>query len=260
MSYQTFIAKRYFRAKRKTGFISIITYVSIIGVMIGVAALDIVLSSFNGFEDEVRTRLFNADAHIQLRKYYVDGIDNYREIIDTLLTVPRIIGASPVITREGVCRSSDNNQPTVIRALDPETVGNVNEIPESIVSGEFDLGMQKLEDRELPGIVLGRYLAENLMIFSAGHIVTLFIIPQDANIFSSPRVKQFLVTGISEVGFYEYDKIMAYISISSGQKLFKLPDVVSWIEIKLDDYDQAANVAPEIEKIVGGYPFVTKTW
>ena len=260
MSYQTFIAKRYFRAKRKTGFISIITYVSIIGVMIGVAALDIVLSSFNGFEDEVRTRLFNADAHIQLRKYYVDGIDNYREIIDTLLTVPRIIGASPVITREGVCRSSDNNQPTVIRALDPETVGNVNEIPESIVSGEFDLGMQKLEDRELPGIVLGRYLAENVIIFSAGHIVTLFIIPQDANIFSSPRVKQFLVTGISEVGFYEYDKIMAYISISSGQKLFKLPDVVSWIEIKLDDYDQAANVAPEIEKIVGGYPFVTKTW
>ena len=260
MSYQTFIAKRYFRAKRKTGFISIITYVSIIGVMIGVAALDIVLSSFNGFEDEVRTRLFNADAHIQLRKYYVDGIDNYREIIDTLLTVPRIIGASPVITREGVCRSRDNNQPIVIRALDPETVGNVNEIPESIVSGEFDLGMQKLEDRELPGIVLGRYLAENLMIFSAGHIVTLFIIPQDANIFSSPRVKQFLVTGISEVGFYEYDKIMAYISISSGQKLFKLPDVVSWIEIKLDDYDQAANVAPEIEKIVGGYPFVTKTW
>ena len=260
MSYQTFIAKRYFRAKRKTGFISIITYVSIIGVMIGVAALDIVLSSFNGFEDEVRTRLFNADAHIQLRKYYVDGIDNYREIIDTLLTVPRIIGASPVITREGVCRSRDNNQPIVIRALDPETVGNVNEIPESIVSGEFDLGMQKLEDRELPGIVLGRYLAENLMIFSAGHIVTLFIIPRDANIFSSPRVKQFLVTGISEVGFYEYDKIMAYISISSGQKLFKLPDVVSWIEIKLDDYDQAANVAPEIEKIVGGYPFVTKTW
>jgi lipoprotein-releasing system permease protein len=260
MSYQTFIAKRYFRAKRKTGFISIITYVSIIGVMIGVAALDIVLSSFNGFEDEVRTRLFNADAHIQLRKYYVDGIDNYRDIIDTLLTVPGIIGASPVITREGVCRSRDNNQPTVIRALDPETVGSVNEIPESIVSGEFDLGMQKLEDRELPGIVLGRYLAESLMIFSAGQIVTLFIIPQDANIFSSPRVKQFLVTGISEVGFYEYDKVMAYISITSGQKLFKLPDVVSWIEIKLDDYNEAANVAPEIEIIVGGYPFVTKTW
>ena len=85
MGYETFIAKRYFRAKRKTGFISIITYVSIIGVLIGVAALDIVLSSFNGFEDEVRTRLFNADAHIQLRKFYSEGIENYQGLIESTL-------------------------------------------------------------------------------------------------------------------------------------------------------------------------------
>jgi len=261
MSYQSFIAKRYFRAKRKTGFISIITYVSIIGVMIGVAALDIVLSSFNGFEDEVRTRLFNADAHIQLRKYYVDGIQEYRPLMDTVSTLPHVIGISPVIVREGVIRSRDNNQPVVVRAVDPATVGNVNDVPRSITSGEFNLAMKKVEGRgELPGIVLGRYLAESLMIFSAGEIVTLFIIPQEANIFSPPRVKQFYVTGISEIGFYEYDKVMAYVSLESGQKLFDMPDVVSWIEIKLDDYNLAGEVAAEIEKLAGGYPFVTKTW
>jgi lipoprotein-releasing system permease protein len=260
MGYETFIAKRYFRAKRKTGFISIITYVSIIGVMIGVAALDIVLSSFNGFEDEVRTRLFNADAHIQLRKYYVDGIQRYRQLMDTVATLPHVIGVSPVIVREGVARSRDNNQPVVVRAVDPLTVGNVNDVPRSIVSGEFNLGMKTVEGKELSGIVLGRYLAESLMIFSAGEIVTLFIIPQEANIFSPPRVKQFYVAGISEIGFYEYDKVMAYVSLESGQKLFDMPDVVSWIEIKLDDYNLAGKVAPEIEKTVGGYPFVTKTW
>ncbi len=260
MAYETFIAKRYFRAKRKTGFISIITYVSILGVMIGVAALDIVLSSFNGFEDEVRTRLFNADAHIQLRKYYVEGIENYQEIIDSLLTLNHVIGASPIITREGVARSRDNNQPAVIRAIDPKTIGTVNEIPNSIVSGEFNLGTQLYKDRELPGIVLGRYLAESLMIFSAGEIVTIFIIPQEANIFSPPRVKQFVVTGISEIGFYEYDKVMAYISIEAGQKLFNMPNVVSWIEIKLDNYNLAGKVASTLEKMLGGYPFVAKTW
>jgi lipoprotein-releasing system permease protein len=260
MGYETFIAKRYFRAKRKTGFISIITYVSIIGVMIGVAALDIVLSSFNGFEDEVRTRLFNADAHIQLRKYYVDGIQRYRQLMDTITTLPHVIGVSPVIVREGVVRSRDNNQPVVVRAVDPLTVGKVNDVPRSIVSGEFNLGMKTVEGRELPGIILGRYLAESLMIFSAGEIVTLFIIPQEANIFSPPRVKQFYVAGISEIGFYEYDKVMAYVSLESGQKLFDMPDVVSWIEIKLDDYNLAGKVAPEIEKIAGGYPYVTKTW
>jgi lipoprotein-releasing system permease protein len=229
--------------------------------MIGVAALDIVLSSFNGFEDEVRTRLFNADAHIQLRKYYVDGIQEYRPLMDTVSTLPHVIGISPVIVREGVIRSRDNNQPVVVRAVDPATVGNVNDVPRSITSGEFNLTMKKVEGRgELPGIVLGRYLAESLMIFSAGEIVTLFIIPQEANIFSPPRVKQFYVTGISEIGFYEYDKVMAYVSLESGQKLFDMPDVVSWIEIKLDDYNLAGEVAAEIEKLAGGYPFVTKTW
>lgn len=260
MGYESFIAKRYFRAKRKTGFISIITYVSIIGVMIGVAALDIVLSSFNGFEDEVRTRLFNADAHIQLRKYYVDGIQEYHQLMDTVSTLQHVEGISPVIVREGVIRSRDNNQPVVVRAVDPVTVGTVNDVPRSIVNGEFNLGMKTMEGRELPGIILGRYLAESLMIFSAGEIVTLFIIPQEANIFSPPRVKQFYVTGISEIGFYEYDKVMAYVSLESGQKLFDMPNVVSWIEIKLDDYNLAGKVALEIEKMVGGYPFVTKTW
>ncbi len=260
MGYESFIARRYFRAKRKTGFISIITLVSIIGVTIGVAALDIVLSSFNGFEGEVRGRLINADAHIQLRKFYAKGIENYQAILDSVREVEHVVGASPVITRDGVARSRDNNQPAVIRALDPETIGTVSNLPNTIVSGEFDLGMQPAEDKELPGIVLGRYLAENLMIFAPGEVVTLFIIPEDANIFSPPRVKQFKVTGISEIGFFEYDKVMAYISLKDGQALFNMPDAVSWIEIKLDDYNLAGKVAPLLEKKVGGYPYLAKTW
>ncbi len=260
MAYESFIARRYFRAKRKTGFISIITYVSIIGVTIGVAALDIVLSSFNGFEDEVRTRLINADAHIQIRKFYVDGIENYQGLADSIRKVPHVIGASPVLTREGVARSKDNNQPVSVRAMDSETIGQVSEVPSSIVSGEFDLGINKADDRELPGIVLGRYLAENLMIFSPGEIVTLFMIPEEANIFSPPRVKQFVVTGISEIGFFEYDKVMAYISLEAGQSLFKMPNMVSWIEVKLDNYNLAGKVAPLIEKKIGGYPYLAKTW
>lgn len=70
MKFSTFVALKYFRTKRKTGFISIITYVSIGGVAIGVIALVIVLSIFNGFEHEVRTRLIGSDAHIRFRKFW----------------------------------------------------------------------------------------------------------------------------------------------------------------------------------------------
>jgi lipoprotein-releasing system permease protein len=260
MNYESFIALRYFRAKRRTGFISIITFVSILGVMIGVAALDIVLSVFNGFEGEVRTRLINADAHIRVRKYYSKEIENYQALCDSIRTVEHVIGASPVITKDGVIRSKDNNQPTFIRALDPQTAAQVSEVPNSIVAGSFDLGMQEIDGRELPGIVLGRFLAENLFIFGEGDIVTLFTIPEDAGIMTPPRVRQFVVTGISEIGFYEYDKVMAYISIEAAQKLFNLPNAVTWIEVKLDDYNLAGKVAPLIDKKLGGYPYVSRSW
>jgi lipoprotein-releasing system permease protein len=260
MNYESFIALRYFRAKRRTGFISIITYVSIFGVTIGVAALGIVLSVFNGFEGEVRTRLINADAHIRVRKFYSKEIENYQELTDVIRTIPHVVGASPVITRDGVLRSRDNNHPTFIRGLDPATANQVTELPNSIVSGNFDLGMQDFEGRKYPGIILGRWLAENLLIFNEGQLVTLFTIPEDAGIMTPPRVRQFVVTGISEIGFYEYDKVMSYISIEAAQKLFALPKAVTWIEVKLDDYNLAGQVAPAITEKLGGYPFVTKTW
>jgi len=260
MNYESFIALRYFRAKRRTGFISIITYVSIIGVLIGVAALDIVLSVFNGFEGEVRTRLINADAHVRVRKYYSKEIENYQALTDSIRKVPHVIGASPVITKDGVIRSKDNNQPAFIRALDPKTAAEVSEVPNSIVEGNFDLGTQEVEGRELAGIVLGRFLAENLFIFDEGDIVTLFTIPEHAGIMTPPRVRQFVVTGISEIGFYEYDKVMAYISIDAAQKLFDLPNSVTWIEVKLDDYNLAGKVAPLIDKKLGGYPYISKSW
>lgn len=260
MNYETFIALRYFRAKRRTGFISIITYVSVIGVVIGVAALNIVLAAFNGFESEVRNRLISADAHIHVRKFYNHDIEDYQRLTEQVRTVPRVVGASPVIVKESVLHSKENNQPAMIRALDPKTAGEVSIVPQSIVSGKFELGMQEFEGRQLPGIVLGRYLAESLLVFKEGDIVTLFSVPRELSLMPRFKVQQFVVSGVSELGFYEYDKVLAYISIEEAQKLFNMPEAVTRIEIKLDDYTMAEKVAPLIEEKLGGYPFVARTW
>jgi lipoprotein-releasing system permease protein len=260
MKYETFIALRYFRAKRRTGFISIITYVSVIGVVIGVAALNIVLAAFNGFEGEVRNRLISADAHIHVRKFYNQEIEDYQKITETIRTVPEVIGASPVISKESVLHANDNNQPAVIRALDPGTAAEVSVVPNSIISGKFELGMVEHEGKQLPGIVMGRYLAESLFIFKEGDVVTLFSVPQQLSLMPRFKAQQFVVTGISEIGFYEYDKVLAYISIEEGQKIFNLPGGVSRIDIKLEDYTAADKVAPVIEEKLGGYPYVARTW
>ncbi len=260
MNFESFVALRYFRAKRRTGFISIITFISVIGVVIGVAALDIVLSAFNGFESEVRSRLISADSHIHIRKFYSNDIEDYQSLPDSIRAIPGVVGASPMIVKESVLVSKGNNQPVAIRAVDPKTVGQVSIVPKSIVAGEFDLGMQTVEDKKYPGIVLGRYLAEQLFIFEPGDIVTMFSVPRQFSLMARAKAQQFFVTGISELGFYEYDKVLAYISIEQAQKLFNMPGAVSRIDVKLENYENARDIAPEIEKKLGGYPFMARTW
>jgi lipoprotein-releasing system permease protein len=259
MNFELFIAKRYLRAKRKTGFISIITYVSIIGVAIGVAALIIVLSVMNGFETEVRTRLINSEAHIRLRKFHTEPIYEYKSVLDSLKKIPEIVGATPAIVKEGVIRSKDANEPVIIKAIDTSSIKSVFPIDQYKLHGEFNLEGAEYRGRYFPGIILGRYLAENLYALNPGKIVTLVVIPKDANLMTPPRVKQFIVKGIVETGYYEYDKILTLISLEEGQKFFDLKNSVTWVEIKTSDYTNAREVGRKIESMLG-YPFMTLTW
>ena len=259
MSFETFVAKKYFRAKRKTGFISIITFVSITGVTIGVTALILVLSVMNGFESEVRSKLIDADAHIRLRKFYTQTITDIDKLIDTAKKHPEVIGASPVIREESMIRSGHAQRPTAVKAIDLNTIESVSNIREKMKLGELDFSEKEINGKKLPGIVLGRYLADRLLALDIGEVVTLFTLPREGSVFSQPRVKQFYLAGIVEFGYYEYDRIFSFISLESAQELFNMPDGISWVEIKLQDYNNAARVASEIEEELG-YPYTTLTW
>jgi len=259
MTYEIFIAKKYFRAKRKTGFISIITYVSIAGVTIGVTALILVLSVMNGFEAEVRSRLIDADAHIRLRKFFTDTIREVDELIQIVQKNPRVVGASPTIYEESMIKSSRTQHPCVVKAIDLNSIDKISNIRKNIILGELDFSEKIIDGKKLSGIVLGRYLADRLLALDVDDIVTVFTIPKEGGIFTQPRVMQFYVAGLVEFGYYEYDRMFSFISLQAGQKLFNMPGGVSWIEIKVDDYNAADVIAKEIEDELG-YPFTTLTW
>src|SRR5210317_1255388 len=98
MPYELFIALRYLKSKRKTGFISLISYISIAGVVIGVAALIIVLSVMNGFESEVRSRFIGTDSHVNVRGFHHKPLENYRtEVLPAIDDIPHIVGKTPYI-------------------------------------------------------------------------------------------------------------------------------------------------------------------
>ena len=259
LPFEVFIARRYLRARRKTGFINLITYISIGGVAIGVAALIIVLSVMNGFESEVRSRIVGFDTHIRLRTFHDLGLDDPMEIMDTIRSIPQIIGMSPYIDEKGWIRSGDNVDGVLVRGADPNSISRVSDLNENIVYGDLELGNVEGEGgRSYPGIVLGRYVADRLLV-DVGDVIVMFSPKGLRSMFQAPEVKQFIVTGYFETGMYEYDNTYAYIGIEPAQKLFKMEGKVTGIEIKLDDLYKADAVVEEIDERLG-YPYYALTW
>lgn len=264
MSYELFIANRYLKSKRKTRFISVITYFSIGGVMIGVAALIIVLAVMNGFETEVRTRIIGFDAHIRMRTFSeTGGMENYPEIISQLKKIPHITGCAPYIIKHSILQSqNDRPQAVFVKGSDPSREAEVSLVKKYLITGEFNFDPVAVDDSPaLPGIILGSGLSNRLMAEIGAKV--FLISPAGLSIsggpFQIPPVKQFRVTGIFESGLNEYDANVALCHIRDAQSLFLYGNRVDGIEIKLDNIDLADKISAEIDSMFG-YPYTTETW
>lgn len=259
MPYELFIARRYLKSRQKTGFINTITYITVSGVAIGAAALIIVLSVMNGFESEVRERIIGFDTHIRLRTYHNQGLDDYKEVMEIIRDIPHIIGISPYIWEKGMIRSGKYSDGIILKGSDPATLSQVSDLDRNIIYGENNLGMvSRDEGADLPGIVVGAYLADRLYI-ALGDVVTVFSLSGVRSMFQMPPVKQFIITGYFETGMFEFDNAYAYISIEAAQELFRMEDRVSGLEIRLDDLYKAGEVVEKIDEKLG-YPYTADTW
>ncbi len=261
MSYESFIARRYFKSKRETGFISLITYISIVGVTIGVAALIIVLSIMNGFESEVRSRFIGFDAHVRLQGFHNQGLKNYEEILKEVQNEEHVIAAVPFILDKAMVKIGDSVEGIVIKGTDPERAVQVTDLAANMIYGDLDFSTKAGgEERPLPGIVLGRLLADRLAAYELGQKV-IVMSPKGIRFpFVSPKVKQFRLAGLFETGMFEFDNTFALISIADAQQLLNMEGEVHGIEIKLDDMYAAGDVASALNEKFG-YPYnYTLTW
>ncbi len=255
--YTLFIANRYLRSKRRTGFISLITYISAAGVMLGTMTLVIVLSIANGFEHEVRGRIIGLDAHIRVTSFDELGSGGWEKAIDTLKTINHIEAASPFVMQKGMIRNRKHNDGCLIRGIDPATVGEVNNLPELLVAGSLD-SLEAL-DGNMPGIIVGRYMSEMLYAVP-GDTIFLFN-PTTSGAFSQPKVGQYRLVGVFESGLAEFDQVFVYISLKEAQSLFNMGNKVNGIDIRLSKTDNilADKVKLEIKDKVG-YPWYARTW
>ncbi|MEN3037836.1 MAG: ABC transporter permease [Candidatus Kryptonium sp.] len=255
LPFTTFIAWRYLRTKRKITFVSIISLISLIGVTIGVSALIIVLSIFNGFNGLVTKILVEFDPHIRIEKKLNLSEDDLSQIEKAISDIKQIKGYASFVISKAMLISDRNNRVLYIKGIEPDKANFVSGLPDKIVLGSFDLS----EDKNLPKIILGLTIADRVNAL-IGDTITL-ISPSLSTMFGliQPNVKKFIVSGIFESNNKDYDGYYAFVSLKSAQELFELGKKINGVEIRLHDINQSENVKKIIQSRLTEN-FQVKTW
>ncbi len=258
MKYEWFIGLRYLKAKRKQTFISIITVISVAGVMVGVMALIVVLAVMSGFEKTLKEKILGTQAHLHLLKATQEGLDQYQEVTKRVEETKGVASAAPFIISQVMLSSESNVFGVVLKGIDPDRVGRVTELANNLKSGRLE-DLKGGKEGDPPGIILGVELAKHLSVSLNDSIQVISPLGTVTPMGMMPKMKRFRVKGIFYSGMYEFDNTMAYVSLESAQKFFSMGDRVTGIEIKTNDIYKVKEVGREIRRKMG-FPFWTKDW
>ena len=234
------IGLRYLRAKRRNGFISFISFASMLGIALGVAALITTLAVMSGFQREIRDRMLQMAAHATVS---ADGepLQDWAQAIVEARKDPRVAGAAPYVERP-VMLQGPREEGALLRGVDPVREGDVSVLAEKMVDGT---SLKSL----VPGkfnIVLGRELALWLGV-SVGDTVIVYTPEfQSTPLGAVPQMKRFTVTGLFEVGHQEFDRSLAVIHLQDAQRLLRMGEGVTGVRLKLHDMDLAWQVSHDL--------------
>ena len=265
MSYEFFVSLRYLRAKRKQVFVSVITFISIAGIFLGVAALIIVLAVMNGFETDLRNKILGINSHVVLMEYN-GPMKQYPQVIKNIENVPGVAAATPFIYSQAMVKSGNSASGVVLRGLALESAFQVITL-EKMKEGRMDFlrvdkrPAERIEPGliDLPGVIVGKELAKNLGIFLYQPISIVSPTGVATPMGMIPRMKRFLVVGIFDSGFYEYDSTLAFVSLKDCQEFLNMGEQVTGVEIRVNDIYKADVIAKAIERKLG-FPYWARHW
>jgi len=259
LPFELFVAVRYLLARRKQAFISLISFISVIGLMVGVMAVLIALALMTGLQGELRDRIVGASAHVFVIKPVplTDGITDVAGEIRKLKQVPRVVGVAPTLLGKGLLISgSDRQAPVTVKGIDPALEPTVTDVRKAMKTGSLDAVRQPAD--QMDGIVLGTDLAVSLDV-KVGDTVRM-ITPDEivTPLGAMPHRRAFKVVGIFSLGLYEFDAEYAMVDLPVAERMFGA-DKPEFLEVRVDDMFASTEVAADITKRLGeGY--VTQDW
>ena len=264
MNYELFIGLRYLQARRRETFISLITVISVLGVMIGVMTLNVVMAVMTGFEETLRDRLLGINAHIALVKSG-EPMSDYERLAQKVAQEPGVVAVSPTIYGQVMLTSGSRVSGVVVRGVDPDRVNSVVNVQGFVREGSLAaLKTQhpiQVDDRKvfLPGIILGERLANQLGVFIGSPVQVVSPLGSPTAIGVIPKVRRFVVVGLLKSGMSEIDSTLVFMGLAEAQKFFDLGNAVTNIELRVRNVNQSREIADQIQRDFG-FPYFAEDW
>jgi lipoprotein-releasing system permease protein len=268
LPFEWALSLRYLKAKRQQTFISLITWISVGGVAVGVMALIVVLAVMSGFEDVLKHKIVGTNAHVVVLQLDSHRLKDYEQVLERVQRAPHIVAVAPFVYSQVMLSSRTTATGVVIRGIEPTREQLVTDLIKNIREG----GLERLSEEvsqtssaeeevssRPPGLVLGRELAKNLNAFLGDEITVVSPIGSITPAGMMPKYRRFEVVAIFDSGMFEYDTSLAFISLPTAQRLFNLGDAVTGLQVKVDDVDRAPQVAQALRHELG-FPYWTRDW
>ena len=247
--FELFVGLRYLRARRRNQYVSFISLMSLLGIALGVAALIVIISVMNGFENELRFRLLSATSHASVLGESGE-LDDWQDVRERALAMPEVLAAAPFVEFASMLAYGRELSPATVRGVLPELEASVSRINESMLAGSLaDLTSGGR------GVVLGRLLALRLGV-TPGDSITLMVPRAIGGGHSlTPELWRFTVTGLFEVGMQEHDGVLALIHLDDAATVRHMaPGRVTGLRLDTRDLFRAPDIVSRIVTMLGeGY-------
>jgi len=240
MSFTWFIAKRYLWSKRRHPFVGVVSTISVLGILVGVAALITVLAVMNGFDEDLRSRIIGMRAHLVVEK---EGVfSDSAAVMKRLSSIRGVKGVSPYIEGQALLQSGDWGSGVLVRGIDPQTERSVTRFFSYLTQGTLS---------DTSGVVIGAELAKRARL-QLGSTVLL------ATQFTKKPVS-LTVEGIFSSGMYEFDSNLVFLRLGNAQVLYQMENAVSGLSVAWEDAAEAGRGKIVLQKELG-YPFYARSW
>ncbi|MCB0832484.1 MAG: ABC transporter permease [Bacteroidetes bacterium] len=255
MRFEKMMAIKYTRPAKDNLFVTMIGLISVAGVTIGVAAIVIVLSMLNGFENEVKKRFIGFDAHLKVRRLHEEPVEQWPQLVHELTSGRRDLSASPYVLQKAMISGPNGNHVGFVKGTLDSSIAAVTDLEKDVVAGRLDFSDQP---EGYPGALVGASMAIQLDI-NPGDTITVISPAGIVSPFDMPTSRRFTVSGIFRTDMFEYDNAYIFVGLNSAQRLFEMGDGITGLDLSTGDIEESFDIQKKLQSHLGE-AWTVETW